>query len=202
MYGRKILIALGVMGLATSAAAIANFNFGEFRDKQLDAHSVQLFGIVSPVEASSTRSLTKPEAQADPTDLVTLAKQLHARVVSAAPNLGPNIDMMALWPNDDNPTHLIACNEEGTAQPGVQRIQLATGAVETILTGTSSCDPVRRTAWGTIIVGEEVGGTGWLIEIINPLGTTNVTFNRSTGTFSGTNAGNLTVRPAVGRLAF
>src|SRR5262245_10701728 len=183
MYGRKILIALGVMGLATSAAAIANFNFGEFRDKQLDAHSVQLFGIVSPVEASSTRSLTKPEAQADPTDLVTLAKQLRARVVSASPDLGPNIDMMALWPNDDNPTHLIACNEEGTTQPGVQRIQISNGAVETILTGMSSCDPLRRTAWGTILAGEEVGNSGWLLEIIRPLATTNVIFNRATGTF-------------------
>ena len=79
---------------------------------------------------------------------------------------------------------------------------LIVGQVETILTGTDSCDPVRRTAWGTIVVGEEAD-TGWLIEVINPLGTTNVVFDRSSGTFAGgMGAGNLAVRPAVGRLAF
>src|SRR6185295_15746098 len=141
-------------------------------------------------------------ANADPTSLVTLAKGLHARVLSAGPALGSNIDMMALWPNDTNPTHLIACNEQGTGQPGVQRIRLSDGAAETILTGTNSCDPVRRTAWGTIIIGEESGNTGWLMELINPLGTTNVVFNRVAGTFSGADAGNFVVRPAVGRLSF
>src|SRR5262245_5991312 len=119
--------------------------------------------------------------------------------------------MMALWPNDENPTHLIACNEVDPevdpGQPGVQRIKISDGTVETILTDTKNCDPVRRTAWGTIIVGEEVGSndppTGWLIELINPLATTNVTFNRAMGTFGGgVAAANPPVRPAVGRLAF
>jgi hypothetical protein len=74
--------------------------------------------------------------------------------------------------------------------------------VETILTGTSSCDPAHRTPWGTIIVGEELTD-GNLIEIINPLQTTNVLFNRVTGTSSGgTGAANIVTRPAVGRLAF
>ena len=82
---------------------------------------------------------------------MTLAKGLHARVVTARPNAGPNIDMMALWPNDRIPTHLIACNEQGATEPALQRIRLSDGSVETILTGMSSCDPVRRTAWGTII---------------------------------------------------
>jgi hypothetical protein len=111
--------------------------------------------------------------------------------------------MMALWPNDHNPTHLIACNEQGVTQPAVQRIRLSDGSVETILTGMSGCDPVRRTSWGTIIAGEEVNGSGWLLEIIYPLGTTAVLFNRTTGTFSGgVGALNITTRPAVGRLAF
>jgi secreted PhoX family phosphatase len=142
------------------------------------------------------------QAESDPTELVTLAKGLHARVVSANPALGSNIDMMALWPNDTNPTHLIACNEQGTGQPAVQRVRLSDGAVQTILTGMSACDPVRRTAWGTILAAEEVGNTGWMLEIINPLGTTNVVFNRVAGTLSGADAGNVAVRPAVGRLAF
>ena len=64
----------------------------------------------------------------------------------------PNIDMMALWPTDQNPTHLIACNEQGTADPGLVRIRISDGFTETILKGTNSCDPVKRTAWGTILL--------------------------------------------------
>jgi hypothetical protein len=92
-------------------------------------------------------------------------------VVSAVPNLAPNIDQMVLWPNDQNPTHLIVANEEGVAQPGLQRIRLSDGLAETILTGTTSGDPVRRTPWGTILFGEETAD-GWLIEIADPLTTT------------------------------
>jgi Alkaline phosphatase PhoX len=202
MHKRNGLIALGILTLAATAAAIGWADFGLFRDSQLDAYSEQLFGIVTPVGASSTESIGLAAAESDPTALVTLAKGLHARVLTARTNAGANIDMMALWPNDTFPTHLIACNEQGAADPGVQRIRLSDGFVETILTGTVSCDPVRRTAWGTIIVGEELVD-GWLIEMINPLGTTDVLFNRAAGTFSGgVGAANLTTRPAVGRLAF
>jgi secreted PhoX family phosphatase len=116
--------------------------------------------------------------------------------------------MMALWP-PNNPTHLIACNEQGTTQPGLVRVQLSDGAVQTILTGVTNCDPVKATAWGTIIFGEETGPTaspatpgGNLLEVINPLNTTGVTFDRATGILSGADAGNVTTRPAVGRLSF
>lgn len=96
---------------------------------------------------------------------------VHRRFLGAGSGHRPNIDQMALWLNDTSPTHLIVCNEEGATQPGVQRVRLADGVVETILTGTVSCDPVRRTAWGTIFVSEEMGPTsgpdtagGWLLE--------------------------------------
>jgi len=203
MYTRKWLLALAVMGLATSAAAFGGLDFGLFRDNQLDAHSEQLFGIVAPVEASSTESVDEETASADPTRLVTLAKGLHARVLAAGGGVAPNIDMMALWPNDYSPTHLIACNEEGTGEPGLQRIRLFDGFTETIVTGTNSCDPVRRTVWGTIVFGEENGTVGWLIELMNPLGTTGVSFDRTAGAFSGgVGASNLSVRPALGRMSF
>lgn len=203
MHTRKWLPALAVVGLATSAAAFGGIDFGLFRDNQLDAHSQQLFGFVSPVHASSTESIDAATAAADPTKLVTLAKGLHARVVAAGAGVPPNIDMSALWPNDYSPTHLISCNEEGTAQPGLVRIRLFDGFTETIVTGTNSCDPVRRTAWGTIVFGEENGAVGWLMELMNPLVTTGVSFDNVGGTFSGgTGASNLTVRPAVGRLSF
>jgi len=155
-----------------------------------------------PLAASSGESITAAVANADPTRLVTLARGLRVRVVSAAANLGANTDMMALWPDDRSPTHLIACNEQGTANPGVQRVRIADGQVETILTGTTSCDPAHRTPWGTIIVGEETVD-GNLIEIINPLQTTNVLFDRVTGTTSGgVGTANIVTRPAVGRVAF
>jgi hypothetical protein len=209
MHKLGLLATVGLLGLAMGAAAAPEFDFGLLRDQQLQAHSRQLFGITGPIEASSTASVDATIAEADPTALATFAKSLRVRVVTAAENAGANIDQMALWPNDDYATHLIVCNEEDATQPGVQRVRLSDGMVETILTGTESCDPVRRTAWGTIIVGEEQGPTtnpvtpgGWLLEIINPLQTTNVQFDRVTGVLSGPDAENVATQTAPGRLAF
>jgi secreted PhoX family phosphatase len=207
MHKRTWLIVTGLLSVATVAVALSGFDFGLFQQHQLRAHSEQLFGITEPLASSSTDSVSAAMAERDPASLLTVAKGLRVRVVTAAANTGANIDMMALWPDDRRPTHLIACNEQGPTNPGVQRIRLSDGAVETILTGTSSCDPVRRTPWGTIIVGEEVGpggseAGGWILEIINPLETSHVSFNRATGALSGANAGNVATRPALGRLAF
>ena len=204
MHTRRWLVVVGVVAFATSAGAVGgwNFNFGLFRDHQLSVHSEQVFGVGQPLDESSTESIGGVLVEADPTALVTLATGLHAHVVSAAANLGPSIDMMVLWPNDANPTHLIACNEQGAADPGVQRINLTTGAIDTMISGLVSCDPVRRTAWGTVVVGEEATD-GWLIEIINPLQVSGVAFNRATGTASGgSGAANVVGRPALGHLAF
>jgi len=197
---------LGISLFRSVAAADDDFkgtrDFGLFRDHLLKEQSSKLFGVDEPLAASSGESITAAAANADPTRLVTLARGLRVRVVSAAANLGANTDMMALWPDDRSPTHLIACNEQGTANPGVQRVRIADGQVETILTGTTSCDPAHRTPWGTIIVGEETVD-GNLIEIINPLQTTNVLFDRVTGTTSGgVGTANIVTRPAVGRVAF
>lgn len=190
-------------GMAAASAVVAHAfgpDFGLFRDQQLDAHSEQLFGIVSPVEASSTESIGATDANADPTSLITVAKGLRARVVTAVPNAPAIIDMMVLWPNDQNPTHLIAANEGNTSQPGLVRIRLSDGLVETILIGTAAADPVRRTPWGTIIMGEENGADGWLIEIANPLSTTGVIFNRTTGVSS--DPAHVVSRPSPGRLSW
>jgi len=187
-------------------------NFGTFVEQQLDAQSVGLFGVIGGIDSSSTASVSQSTAAANPLSLVTLAQGLTAHVVTAVANAGPNIDMMGLWPTQ-NPTHLIACNEQGTADPAVQRIRLSDGFVETILTGMTSCDPIRITPWGTVLAGEEASPTsatatapatpgGWLLEIQNPLQTTGVQFNRLDGTLTGANSGNVATRPAVGRLAF
>jgi hypothetical protein len=105
--------------------------------------------------------------------------------------------MMALWP-PDHPTHLLACNEQGPAQAGVQRIDLATGAAATIVTGTQSCDPLHVTPWGTVIFGEETS-TGHVYELVDPLSVTNATLNRVTGVAS---TDKIVQRPALGSVAF
>jgi Alkaline phosphatase PhoX len=201
---RKRLLAL-VAGtsaaLLITGVALASGDFGAERDRELADNANDLFGVDKPVRASSTKSIDAATANADPTKLITLAHGLRARVVTTTS--GANTDMMVLWPNDSNPTHLINCNEQGTTDPGVQRINLATGATETIVTGTTACDPIRRTAWGTVIFGEEAGNAGQLYELIDPLHTTGVSLDRATGVFSGgTNPQNLVRRDVIGRLSF
>lgn len=205
---RKLLLlsVAGLVGLATTAGASAHqgFDFGKWRDRQLRKASELLFGVKKPLKESSTESVDQATAEADPTSLATVARGLNVRVVTSDPNAGANIDMIALWPNDSHPSHLIVCNEiDDTSLPGVQRVRLSDGSVETILSGTIACDPVRRTAWGTILVGEENGSSGQVIEIIRPLETTDVVFDRVAGTASGgTGAANVASRRALGRLSF
>ncbi len=204
-----LVAAVAIAGISATASANGGsrgIDFGAWVQLQLRALSLPLFGLIQPVRDSSTESIDAATANADPTALVTVAKGLRVSVVTAAANAGPNIDMMTTWPDAKHPTHLIACNEEGAAQPGVQRIRLSDGLVETILTGTAACDPVRSTPWGTVIVGEENGNTGQVIEIAKPLETTAVLFDRASGAASngpgGVGAENVVARRALGRLAF
>jgi secreted PhoX family phosphatase len=70
----------------------------------------------------------------------------------------------------------------GKLNPSVQRINLSTGVVETILRGMDRCDGIRTTAWGTILATEETSDGG-AYEILNPLTTTEITVtDRATGT--------------------
>jgi secreted PhoX family phosphatase len=204
---KRIAVLAAVFSAIALAAGVAaaGTDFGQFVQRQLADQSSKLYGVSGPLKASSTRSITEQQAQADPRDLATVARSLRVRVVSAgvAP---PNLDQSAFWPNASNPKWLITCNEQGAADPGLVRINLATGASTTIVTGTDECDPVRATPWGTILFGEEAGGGpagGRTYELIDPLHTTGVTLDRATGTFSGgTGAGNLAARATLGRLSF
>ncbi|MGH8547784.1 MAG: alkaline phosphatase PhoX [Methylococcales bacterium] len=200
MKSNRLMIGALALTSTVSTPVFAGRDFGEYRDFLLQAHSRLLFGINGALGTSSTESVDIFTAESDPRSLVTLAQSLQAKVVSAETTLGPNIDMMVLWPQS-HPTHLIACDEQGTSQPGVQRVRLSDGFVETVLTGMSSCDPVRATPWGTVIVGEEAGN-GSLLEIIDPLNTTGVVYDRVSGALSGSDAGNVAVRPALGHLSF
>jgi secreted PhoX family phosphatase len=199
------LAVTGALAISTSVLAddhdrFAASDFGHQRDALLNAMSRPLFGIARAIDGASRNSIDQATAEADPLALVNLAQGLHASVLSAEADLGANIDMMTLFPAS-NPTHIIACNEQGTTEAGIQRVRLSDGAVETILTGTRSCDPAHVTPWGTVIVGEE-RDDGTILEIIDPLSTTNVQYDRAAGTFSGSDAANVTERPAIGHLAF
>src|SRR5262249_47014125 len=86
-----------------------------------------------------------------------------------------------------------------------QRVDLSKPAnanTTTIVAGLTSCDPVRRTAWGTIIVAEEAGATGGFYELIDPvhINTTITVTDRDLGTNS--DPMHLVKRQAVGSVSF
>ncbi len=197
-----VLAGAGLCALALGAAAFAGDDHGKEREHEEKSHSMQDFGIVQPLDASSQASIDAATANANPLKLATFAKQLKAKVVATVDG-APNIDMMALWPNDQSPTWLIACNEQGAAQVGLLRIRLSDGLSQTIVSGgLSSCDPVHATPWGTIVFGEEAGSSGRMFEMIDPLNTTGVTVNADGSTTGGVGASNIVYRSALGKLSF
>lgn len=189
----KTAILLGGVAVVGSIAAFPNFDFGLKMQANLEKYARDLFGFgrtLTETAAPAAVPFRSPAHSAK--DQMELAKDLKVRYISRT--AANNFDQMVLWPDDDAPTHLIGCVEGGRAtigtwpggqaklNPSVQRVDIATGAVETILRGMSACDPVRRTPWGTLIAGEETGDGG-LYEIIDPLTTTNHTIsNRASGT--------------------
>jgi hypothetical protein len=183
----RIWVAIGAAALIVTAAVTAavSVDFGAQNQQQLAAHAEQLFGVNNPLEASSSADLNQAEALADPAGLVTLANGLKANVVTSG-NAAANLDQMVLWPQS-SPTYLISVNEEGPGQPGLQKINLATGVATTIVSGIESGDPVRATPWGTILFGEENGDIGAMYEIIDPLSVVGATINRTTGVSSSPN---------------
>jgi hypothetical protein len=200
----RIALVVGLVALV-GTVAVAGLDFGQKQDAKLRAQSQRLFGVKSALAASSTTSADPAEAAADARKLATFASGLHVHVVTQGV-AAPILDMITLWPNDTNPTHLIACNEGDETEPGLQRIDLATGEVATILTGTISCDPTHSTPWGTLVFGEENGGGptgGRMYELLDPLAATDVTLDRATGTFSGgVGTKDFTALPALGRNSF
>ena len=187
-----------VLTLSTAAIASGGLDFGIFRDEQLAHKSGGLYGFRQPIAASSTQQITQAEAQADPTKLATLAKGLQARVVTTK---GPAVDdQISLWPNSQNPTvsdRVQRDRRTDRARAGPDRAR--DRARDHDRDRHRECDPTRRTPWGTIVFGEEDGPEGGLYELIDPMHTTGVTLDRTTGTFSGgVGAENLVTRTALG----
>lgn len=179
----KLNIALVAVALATPVAAE---DFGQKVDQMLADESGSLFGIAAPLGASA------PEVGEDyrqPThqvaDAVALAEGLAAEYLTR--DAADSADMLAFFPAD-NPTHLIYCVEgdreeiaAGKLNPGVQRVALSDGKVETIVRGTAACDGIRTTAWGTILFTEEEDDGG-AYELIDPLNASEITISdRSKG---------------------
>jgi secreted PhoX family phosphatase len=188
------VVALGSQALADHKPA----DFGTFVQDQLNDHAEQLFGIKGPLD----KSALGPYDGSDNLQAIQVASGLHVSLVSSS--VASAADQIAFWPDDDNPRFLFVCDEE-TTDPAVQRVDLskpASSNATTIVTGLVSCDPVRRTPWGTIIVAEEAGATGGFYEIIDPehvAGPIKVN-DRATGATS--DPLHLVKRQAVGSLSF
>jgi len=191
------MIAKCPMRMATLALAAAVLNplaaladddkdFGNFIQKQLESQSEKYFGIEKPLAASApatSGAVRTPSQSASEQVLVADGLKVQYLTREAA----NNSDQMFLWPNGEHPTHLIMAIEEfspkaiGTLPSGIikltpslQRVDLKTSKVETILRGLAGADGVRLTPWGTVLVAEEAGDGG-AYEIIDPLNVTNHT---------------------------
>lgn len=193
-------IVVGVVVAAVAAGttlALTGQDPGAAYVHDLSSQSQALFGFGKPLDAGVTGTFTGPGNQA-----VELAKGLTARLITD--HVGQNADLIALWPDDQNPTYAIVCNEINGTPAGspatVQRVRLSDGAVSDMVLGNLSCDPAHRTAWGTIVVGEEAGSGGRLYEILDPLNTNGVTVVRSTGATS--DPAHVVARKALGQLSY
>jgi secreted PhoX family phosphatase len=203
MHRSSVRVCIVIAGLtlvgagARIAADEGRPDFGAFVQSLLRDQSEALFGIGRPLAHSAVGPFDGPSV-----DALDLAHGLKATLISSA--VENAADQIAMWPDDDHPTHLFVCDEE-TSVPAVQRVDLGKPAdanATTIVTGLLSCDPVRRTPWGTIIVAEENGADSGLYEILDPLHVTTpiAVTNRATG--ANTDPLHLAKRQAVGALSF
>jgi secreted PhoX family phosphatase len=189
---------LAVVGLTSrTTASHPHGDFGSFVADVLNDHSEQLFGLEHTLDESALGPYDGP----DNLQAIQVAKGLHVSLVSSS--TASAADQIAMWPDDDNPKYLFVCDEE-TSDPAVQRVDLSKPAgsnATTIVKGLVSCDPVRRTPWGTIIVAEEAGASGGLYEIFDPvnINTAITVSDRANGT---TSDARLVKRKAVGSLSF
>jgi len=179
-------------------------DWGLKQQQQLEDHSEQLFGVNKPL----TESALGPYTGTNNAQAVIAAKGLTVSVVSNVTN--PLADQIALWPNDEHPTHLFMAIETGRNSTGtnasLQVVDLSGNPdsnVRTVLTGLTSGDPIRRTPWGTILVGEEATD-GAMYEVFDPLnvgiGTPVMVTNRATG--ANTDPTHVFKRQPLGALAY
>jgi hypothetical protein len=207
-FSKRLLVAL-IVTASTLPLQAEDADFGQKINHALTAQSEKLFGFNNPLARPADATDYVPRQNATAGQRVLLANGLHAEFVTR--NVAVNADMIAFWPDSKNPTHLIVCIEQDRApsgtNPGVQRVELSTGNVATILFGTKGCDGIRTTAWGTILATEEEDD-GRAYEIIDPLTTTGHWIeNRATGVIRTTINGpsvsdKIAQRPALPTMAW
>jgi hypothetical protein len=170
-------------------------DFGSIVQRGLEVSSLYWFGVWKPLKESAPPTTGAYRTPTQPASAqVLLAEGLKAEYVTR--NAANAADMLAFWPNNENPTHLIFCIEGsrqdlGTFLPGglvkkfnpsVQSIRLSDGSVQTMLRGMTACDGIRRTPWHTILATEETT-SGGAYEIVAPLQVSNHTItDRTLGT--------------------
>jgi Bacterial protein of unknown function (DUF839) len=214
----SILAAPAVSAQASEFDGFDGLDFGALVQRGLERSSLVWFGVGKPLkESAAPTSGPYRTAAQNASAQVLLAEGLKAEYVTR--NAGNAADMFAFWPSDENPTHLVFCIEGdredlgvplpgagvNKLNPGVQRIRLSTGSVDTLVRGTDSCDGIRRTPWGTILFTEEASDGG-AYEIIDPLNVINHTItNRAAGTIideTGVITTKVIKRPALPTMAW
>jgi hypothetical protein len=208
-------VAMATAFVPHAAQADNDTDFGLKVEQLLKAQSEKLFGVEKPLGASAPPTVGPYRTLFQTAyDQVLVAHNLKVEYLTReAANAA---DMMTFYPAQ-NPTHLITCVEGGRQflidggtpnvydagdklNPSVQRIDLNTGAVETILRGMTACDGITTTAWGTILATEETS-SGGAYEIFNPLGVTEQTvIDRASGTV--TDPANIAKRTALPTMAW
>lgn len=194
-------LALTVMAVSTAAAQ----DIGRETERRLRDRAPELFGIETPLPASApptTDAYRRPQQTAG--DQLLLAPGLHVEYLTR--DAADYTDMLVLYP-PAQPTHLLSCVEgrrerllTGKLNPSVQRINLDTGKVETVLRGMDRCDGIRATPWGTLLVTEETRDGG-AYEILEPLRVTELSvLDRATGQV--TDRRHIAKRPALPIMAW
>ena len=167
LMAAKVSLAATVFAVPTLPALADDedsHDFGARVEQRLKNSSMHWFGVRRPLEASApaTTGAYRTAAQRAE-DHVLVADSLKVEYLSR--QIANNADQFAFWPSDENPTHQIWCIEEFNPSviknaagqelflpgglvkkwtPGVQRINLRTGEVETIFRATAGCDGIRR----------------------------------------------------------
>lgn len=141
-----------------------NMDFGTGQEHQLWHYSQKLFGIVEPLSSPADAPLPGK---------LTLATGLSSDLVSD--QIAANAGVFGYYPSDKKYSHVIICIDtertDAGDNPSVQRVDVRTGAVETILYGMNGCGALTITPWGSVLVGESTP-SGYAYEIYKPLATT------------------------------
>src|SRR5262245_47809550 len=117
-----LVAAVAALIAAGTTLAITKSDPGADYYARLQKQSQQVFGFGRPLDGELQGTFDGPGDEA-----VELAAGLTASVVSD--RVGEDADMIALWPDDANPTHAIICNEIDGAPAGspatIQSVELS-----------------------------------------------------------------------------